>query len=146
MKLLKEKGARRIVLLAVSAPFHTELMTPAADRLAPLLKATTFSDLAAPLVANVDASLIYSGDEARNALARQVASPVRWCDSVVKLIGEGVTKFIEIGPGKVLSGLVREIARESEPANGFETLNVEDPKSLNAVHAVAPGAPSGLPQ
>jgi [acyl-carrier-protein] S-malonyltransferase len=144
MKLLKEKGARRIVLLAVSAPFHTELMTPAADRLAPLLEATPFSDLAAPLVANIDASLIYSGDEARNALARQVASPVRWCDSVVKLIGEGVTKFIEIGPGKVLSGLVREIAREREPENGFETLNVEDPKSLGNVLAAVSSVPGAI--
>jgi [acyl-carrier-protein] S-malonyltransferase len=139
MQLLKEKGARRVVLLAVSAPFHTELMKPAAERLAPFLESTEFADPAPPLVANVDASVISSGAEARGALLRQVASPVRWCDSVLRLIEEGVTRFIEIGPGKVLSGLVREIAREGETQGSFETLNVEDPKSLGVIQeAIAP--------
>lgn len=148
MQLLKERGARRLVLLAVSAPFHTELMKPAAERLAPLLESTAFSDLTMPLVTNVDASIVTSGADARNALARQVASLVRWSDSVLKLIEKDVTRFIEIGPGKVLTGLVREIVRTRETPRGdggggrgladtYETLSVEDPKSLNAAIAAS---------
>src|SRR5215471_5806525 len=80
MQLLKERGARRIVLLAVSAPFHTVLMKPAAEKLLPLLESTAFADPAPPLIANVDAGIVSSGTEARKALAKQVASPVRWSD------------------------------------------------------------------
>jgi [acyl-carrier-protein] S-malonyltransferase len=122
-------------------------MKPAAERLAPLLESAAFSDLTMPLVTNVDASIVTSGADARNALARQVASPVRWSDSVLKLIEKDVTRFIEIGPGKVLTGLVREIVRIRETPRGdgagrgladrYETLNVEDPKSLNAAIAAS---------
>lgn len=125
----KGRGVKRAVMLAVSAPFHCELMRPAAERLAPVLRETEFEDLRVPLVNNVDAAAISSGAEARDALIRQVASPVRWSDSVVRLREEGVTRFIELGPGKVLSGLVRQIDRDCE------VFNVEDGESLDATVA-----------
>lgn len=123
-RIAKEKGIRRAVLLAVSAPFHCELMKPAADRLAPVLDEIEFLDLNVPLVTNVDARVITSGGEARASLIRQVASPVRWSDSVRLLLDEGVTRFIEIGPGKVLSGLIRQMDCSSE------VLNVDSPETL----------------
>jgi [acyl-carrier-protein] S-malonyltransferase len=130
--LAKAKGAKRAVMLAVSAPFHCELMKPAAERLAALFTETEFSDLKMPLVTNVDAELITCGAAARDALLRQVASPVRWSDSIKQLLDKGVTRFIEVGPGKVLSGLVRQISRQCQ------ILNVEDLQSLEAT-AVALG-------
>jgi [acyl-carrier-protein] S-malonyltransferase len=131
--LAKERGARKSVLLAVSAPFHCALMKPAAEKLAPVLAETEFSSLDVPLVTNVDASLITAGDEARGALLRQVASPVRWSDSVRLLVEQGVTRFVELGPGKVLSGLVRQISRECL------TVNVEDAETLSrAAEALKP--------
>jgi [acyl-carrier-protein] S-malonyltransferase len=129
VELAKSKGAKRAVMLAVSAPFHCELMRPAAERLEAVFSETMFSDLEIPLVTNVDAGLIRSGAEARQALLRQVASPVRWSDSVKRLLEEGVTTFIEVGPGKVLSGLVRQISRQCQ------ILNVEDMLSLDATVA-----------
>ena len=126
VELAKAKGAKRAVMLAVSAPFHCELMKPAAERLAALFDHTVFSDLKVPLVTNVDAGLITCGDEARDALLRQVASPVRWSESITRLLDSGVTRFIEVGPGKVLSGLVRQINRQCQ------ILNVEDAQSLEA--------------
>ena len=129
VELAKSKGAKRAVMLAVSAPFHCELMRPAAERLAAVFSETRFSDLEIPLVTNVDAELIRTGAEARQALLRQVASPVRWSDSVKRLLEEGVTTFIEVGPGKVLSGLVRQISRQCQ------ILNVEDVQSLDATVA-----------
>lgn len=129
VELAKEKGIRRAVMLAVSAPFHCALMAPAADRLKPVLEATAFSDLKLPLVTNVDAEIITSGAAARDALVRQVASPVRWTDSVRRLASEGVTTFVEVGPGKVLSGLVKNISRDCR------ALNVEDMESLDAAVA-----------
>ncbi len=130
VELAKERGARRAVMLSVSAPFHCELMSPAAERLAPVLAETEFKDLNLPLVTNVDARIIMRGSEARDCLLRQVASPVRWSDSIERLIEEGVTRFVEIGPGKVLSGLVRAVGRECQ------LLNVEDVQSLSAAVAV----------
>ena len=129
VELAKAKGAKRAVMLAVSAPFHCELMKPAAERLAALFTGTQFSDLKVPLVTNVDAELITCGNEARDALLRQVASPVRWSESIQRLLDEGVTRFIEVGPGKVLSGLVRQISRQCQ------VLNVEDVQSLEATVA-----------
>ena len=116
-------------MLSVSAPFHCELMKPAADRLGPVLGEVEFSDLSVPLVTNVDARIIRSGDEARDSLARQVASPVRWSDSVKLLLDEGVTRFIEIGPGKVLTGLVKQMNRE------VQLFNIEDTESLDRAAA-----------
>jgi [acyl-carrier-protein] S-malonyltransferase len=126
VELAKSKGAKRAVMLAVSAPFHCELMKPAAERLERVFVETGFCDLRIPLVTNVDAELITSGIEARKALLRQVASPVRWSDSVKRLLEAGVTTFVEVGPGKVLSGLVRQISRQCQ------ILNVEDSQSLDA--------------
>ncbi len=126
VELAKSRGAKRAVMLAVSAPFHCELMTPAAERLSALFDEMVFSDLKVALVTNVDAALITCGAEARNALLRQVASPVRWSESIIRLIDEGVTRFVEVGPGKVLSGLVRQISRQ------VQILNVEDVQSLEA--------------
>jgi [acyl-carrier-protein] S-malonyltransferase len=126
--MLKDRGARKTTMLAVSAPFHCELMRPAADRLAPLLERTMFQDLQTPLVTNVDATIISSGDQARDALLRQVTAPVRWSDSMARLIQEGVVRFVEIGPGKVLSGLAKQICRERQA--DCEILNVDSLESL----------------
>jgi [acyl-carrier-protein] S-malonyltransferase len=123
---LKAGGAKRAVKLNVSAPFHSALMQPAQDRLAVDLNQLQFSDLATPLVTNVDARPINKGEEARDSLVRQVSQTVRWLESVEFLINHGVQTFIEIGPGKVLSGLTRQIRRE------LRCLNVEDESSLRA--------------
>lgn len=117
-------GAKRAVVLPVSAPFHSELMRPAQERLAKDLRATEFSSLKIPLVTNVDAGIITSGAEAREALIRQVTLPVRWEESIRELIEQGATTFVEVGPGRVLSGLLRQIDRS------VHSLNVEDAKSL----------------
>jgi [acyl-carrier-protein] S-malonyltransferase len=122
--LARERGARRAVLLPVSAPFHCALMRPAEERLAEDLARVAFADLTIPLVNNVDAALITSGEAARDGLRRQVSRPVRWEESVRRLLAEGVTTFIEVGPGRVLSGLIRAIDRS------VRTLAVEDPASL----------------
>ncbi|RPJ58129.1 MAG: [acyl-carrier-protein] S-malonyltransferase [Acidobacteria bacterium] len=111
--LATEKGARKVVPLPVSAPFHCALMKPAEARLGTELAAITFSDLGIPLVNNVDSCLIRTGAEARAGLIRQVSSAVRWVEDVERLVREGVTEFVEVGPGKVLSGLIRRIARDA---------------------------------
>jgi [acyl-carrier-protein] S-malonyltransferase len=124
--LLKERGIKRAIKLKVSAPFHCALMMPAQERLAADLEQLEFQDLRTPLVTNVDAAAIKAGAGARDALVRQVSSPVRWLESVELLWQEGVRTFVETGPGKVLSGLVRKIQAEAR------CLNVEDAASLNA--------------
>ncbi|HVF90850.1 MAG TPA: ACP S-malonyltransferase [Blastocatellia bacterium] len=132
--LARERGARKAVMLPVSAPFHCELMRPASQKLAVVLGDTEFNDLTVPLVTNVDAAVIATGAQARDALCRQVVAPVRWSESVGRLLEEGVTRFVELGPGKVLSGLVRQMDRECE------ILNIEDEESLSAaVAALSPG-------
>lgn len=125
-EILKARGAKRAVKLNVSAPFHCALMQPAQDRLAADLNELQFNELRTPLVTNVDGKSIKTGDEARESLIRQVSQPVRWLESVEFLSNHGVQTFIEIGPGKVLSGLVRQINRE------LRCLNVEDESSLRA--------------
>ena len=136
--LLKERGAKRAIKLNVSAPFHCALMMPAQERLAAALEDVVFEDLLLHLVTNVDASVIEpvngSGDEARDALVRQVSSPVRWLESMELLIGEGVETFIEVGPGRVLSGLLRQIRRDAR------SLNVETAESLRATSAALAAA------
>jgi [acyl-carrier-protein] S-malonyltransferase len=124
--LLQERGARRAMKLNVSAPFHCALMQPAQERLAVDLNSVPFKNLSTPLVTNVDAKAIELGAEARDALVRQVSQPVRWLESVEFLISQGVQSLIEIGPGKVLSGLVRQIDRN------LRCVNVEDKASLCA--------------
>jgi len=105
----KELGARRVIPLNVSAPFHTALMKPAADRLAPELRAVPAADPRVPIIANVDAQAKRTAPEAIEALVEQVASPVRWQSVIERLASEGVTTYVEVGPGTVLSGLVRKI-------------------------------------
>jgi len=105
----KELGARRVIPLNVSAPFHTALMKPAADRLAPELCAVPAADPRVPIIANVDAQAKRTAPEAIEALVEQVASPVRWQSVIERLASEGVTTYVEVGPGTVLSGLVRKI-------------------------------------
>jgi len=124
--LLKERGAKRAIKLNVSAPFHCALMKPAQDRLATDLRNVALSDANAPVVTNVDATSERNGGKLRDSLVRQVSQPVRWLDSVEFLINQGVQTFIEIGPGKVLSGLVRQIDRN------VRCVNVEDESSLRA--------------
>jgi [acyl-carrier-protein] S-malonyltransferase len=124
--ILKERGAKRAIKLNVSAPFHCALMKPAQDRLAGDLEKADFSDLTVPVVTNVDARPVVTGNEARQSLVRQVSQPVRWLESVEFLINQGVQTFVEIGPGKVLSGLVRQINRD------VRCVNVEDTASLQS--------------
>jgi len=128
-ELLRTAGAKRVIPLKVSAPFHSALMLPAQERLEVDLAGTNFKNLAAPLVTNVDAAIIKTGAEARTSLVRQVSSPVRWLESMELLIKEGVDTFVEVGPGKVLSGLLRQISRE------VKSFNVEDAASLKSAAA-----------
>ncbi|HLN99010.1 MAG TPA: ACP S-malonyltransferase [Pyrinomonadaceae bacterium] len=128
-ELLKAGGAKRVLKLSVSAPFHSALMMPAQERLAADLDKVAFADLMTPLVTNVDAAIIQAGAEARDSLVRQVSSPVRWLESIELLIGEGVDTFIEVGPGKVLTGLMRQISRQ------VRCWNVEDAASLKIAGA-----------
>jgi [acyl-carrier-protein] S-malonyltransferase len=99
--------------LAVSAPFHCELMRPAAERLAPVLAATSFSDPSLPVYTNVDATPVAAGGPARDALLRQVEAPVRWDEEMSRLLEDGHDTFVEFGPGKVLSSLVKRMRREA---------------------------------
>jgi len=121
--LAKAAGARRAVLLPVSAPFHCALMTPAQQRLRADLDATTFRDLAFPLVNNWQAREVRTGAEAREGLYQQVPNPVRWVDTIRYLAAQGVGRFVEVGAGSVLTGLLRSIdpalsgAKFGEPAD-----------------------------
>jgi [acyl-carrier-protein] S-malonyltransferase len=126
---MKEIGAKRVVRLNVSAPFHCALMKPAQDRLAVDLKQLAFNDLAVPVVTNVDASITRDAGEVCEALIRQVSSPVRWLQSMTLLIEQGISTFVEVGPGKVLSGLMRQINRE------VSCFSVEDAASLQTAQA-----------
>jgi [acyl-carrier-protein] S-malonyltransferase len=122
----KALGARRVIALAVSAPFHCALMKPAEDRLAPELRALTTHDPAFPVVANVDAQPKRTAADAVEALVRQVSSPVRWEDVVRRLIADGATVFVELGPGAVLAGLIKKIDRN------VRVFSVEDAAGLEA--------------
>jgi [acyl-carrier-protein] S-malonyltransferase len=124
VELASQAGAKRATILPVSAPFHSALMMPAQEKLDHDLKKTHFDKLRIPLVTNVDADTIETGEQARDALVRQVTAAVHWEESVRMLIEEGVNTFVEVGPGKVLTGLLRQIERS------VATLNVEDEKSL----------------
>jgi [acyl-carrier-protein] S-malonyltransferase len=110
----KAMGAKRVIPLPVSAPFHCALMKPAEERLAPELRALSAHDPRVPIVANVDAELKRTARDAIEALVRQVSSPVRWEAVVQRLASEGVTTYVEVGPGTVLSGLIRKIHREAK--------------------------------
>ncbi len=123
-ELLKLKGAKRVIKLNVSAPFHCGLMMPAQTRLADFLATIEIADAQTPVVVNADAEASTSGSELRAALVRQVSAPVRWLESMQFLLLQGVNRFVEVGPGKVLSGLMRQIDR------GAEAVNVEDAATL----------------
>jgi [acyl-carrier-protein] S-malonyltransferase len=132
--LCKAVGARRAVRLPVSAPFHCALMRPAQDRLEAELRAVELREPEVPLVNNVDARPLTTAAECREGLVRQVSGAVLWQQSVERMASDGATTFVEVGPGTVLSGLVRRIAR------GARVLNVESPGSLEAtLAALAPG-------
>jgi len=145
VKLADERGAKRAKVLPVSAPFHCSLMKPAQDRLAVVLQTLTFSAPRFPIVCNVDAALVESADAARDALIRQVTGSVRWVESMQGLIAHGVQTFVEIGPGKVLCGLMRQIDRSKK------CVNVEDEASLKKAiefvgmnsHSVTGGVSTG---
>jgi [acyl-carrier-protein] S-malonyltransferase len=128
-ELLRSGGAKRVLKLNVSAAFHSALMMPAQERLAVDLERIGFADLREPLVTNVDAAVISKGAEARESLVRQVSSPVRWLESMELLIREGVDTFVEVGPGKVLTRLMRQISRE------VKCLTIEDTGSLKSAGA-----------
>jgi [acyl-carrier-protein] S-malonyltransferase len=117
MELAKNAGAKRCVPLPVSAPFHCALMQPAQEKMKPELAATPFADLSVPLINNFEARAIRSGAEARAGLLAQIPNSVRWVETVQRLAAEGVTHTIEIGAGKVLSGLVKQITPSITPLN-----------------------------
>jgi [acyl-carrier-protein] S-malonyltransferase len=126
----KALGAKRVIPLTVSAPFHCALMKPAEDRLAPELRALDVVDPRVPIVANVDAEPKRDRHAAIEALVKQVSSPVRWDAVVTRLASEGVTTYVEVGPGAVLTGLVRKIQR------GARTASFGSPGDLAAVESI----------
>ncbi|HUD23600.1 MAG TPA: ACP S-malonyltransferase [Acidobacteriaceae bacterium] len=135
-ELCKQAGAKRAVMLPVSAPFHCKLMQPAQEALAKDLAGVEFRDPAFPVAANVSAALITSGSAARDALVAQVTGAVRWVECIELLTAQGVTQFIEVGPGRVLSGLLKQIVgKDAAPA-----LNVEDSTSLEKTLAGLEGS------
>jgi len=128
----KEEGAKRVVLLPVSVPSHSPLMEPASERLQEALKATPMEDLAVPLMNNVAAEVVRSADAVRDGLVRQLTSPLRWEESIREMIAREIEIFIELGPGKVLSNLIRRIDRKVRvfnlaDAEGLKTLQKQIP-------------------
>ena len=137
VKVAAERGGRKSMLLPVSAPFHCALMKPAADRLAAALDTVAVQAPRIPVVRNVDAGLTTTAEEVKPYLVRQVASPVRWTDCMARLTREGGNNWVEVGPGRVLTGLLK---RTLEGARGY---SVEDAASLDkAATALAGGAPA----
>ena len=124
--LARERGARKVLSLPVSAPFHCELMKPAQERLSEVVREIPFHDLKIPLVNNVKAQKVTRGEEAREGLVRQVSSAVLWCDCVQQLVRAGVSTFVEVGPGQVLKGLIRRIAPS------VQTLSVDNREQVEA--------------
>ncbi|HYB43011.1 MAG TPA: ACP S-malonyltransferase [Candidatus Methylomirabilis sp.] len=139
VKAAAARGGRRSVMLPVSAPFHSSLMKPAADRLATELNGLRVAAPRLPVVRNVDAGLTLRADEVKPFLVQQVASPVRWTDCVERLAREGATVFLEVGPGRVLTGLLKRTLPE---ARGQA---VEDPASLEKALALAAGSEGAQP-
>ncbi len=128
-KLLKDEGAKRVVMLKVSAPFHCRLMRPAAERLGEVLKEMNFSDAKVPVVSNVTASPVTSGEEEKRLLIEQVVSPVKWYQSVLFMRERGVELFVEVGPSRVLSGLIKKTDRRAK------VVNVERPEDISKLEA-----------
>jgi [acyl-carrier-protein] S-malonyltransferase len=130
-EIAKSLGAKRVIPLNVSAPFHCALMKPAEERLAPELRALAVHDPRVPIVANVDAEIKRDAAAAIDALVRQVSSPVRWEEVVARLASEGVTTYVEVGPGTALGGMVRRIHKDAN------VLKFESPEDLGAVESLA---------
>lgn len=126
VELLKDAGVKRLIPLNVSGPFHTALLKPASERLAEVLETVEFSDFVLPLVGNTEATVMEK-ERVSELLTRQVMEPVRFYDSIAKMQEAGVTEFIEIGPGKVLSGFIKKIDKFAD------VRQVEDVESLNAL-------------
>lgn len=126
VELLKDAGVKRLIPLNVSGPFHTALLKPASQRLAEVLETVEFSDFVRPLVGNTEATVMEK-ERVKELLTRQVMEPVRFYDSIAKMQEAGVTEFIEIGPGKVLSGFIKKIDKSAD------VRQVEDVESLNAL-------------
>jgi [acyl-carrier-protein] S-malonyltransferase len=133
LELARESGAKRALILPVSAPFHCELMRPAREGMTPLLRETAFRDPSMPVITNVDAAPVSTGDAARDALIRQIDSPVRWVETILHLLSRGCDRFVESGPGGVLIGLLRRIDRS---AGGVAIATVADFAKLEEVAVV----------
>jgi [acyl-carrier-protein] S-malonyltransferase len=132
MRLAKDAGAKRVVPLAVSAPSHCTLMAEASNRLAALLDTIEFSDPGMPIVNNADAIFLTNAEKIKSSLIKQLSRPLLWEDSIRRIVAGGIDTFVEVGPGKILSGLIKRI----EPS--ARLFNVEDVESLNrTVEAVA---------
>lgn len=141
-ELLKQRGAKRVVKLQVSAPFHSPLMIGAQQRLAEDLSQIEFKDLQRPIISNVDAAMVTTGAAARDSLVRQVSAPVRWQETVEILVRrEGVNDFVEVGPGKVLSGLIRQTIGDVKCSNVEDLASLEKLTTSRAV--LKSNAPSG---
>ncbi|MDK2990972.1 MAG: [acyl-carrier-protein] S-malonyltransferase [Clostridiales bacterium] len=125
-EMAKEKGAKRAIMLEVSAPFHCSLLKSAGDRLAEVLESVSINKPAIPVIANVTAEEVSSPEDIRQLLIEQVSSPVRWEESVRRMIAMGADTFIEVGPGKALSGFVKKISKD------VKVMNVEDIQSLES--------------
>jgi len=125
MELAKAGGAKKVIPLAVSVPSHCAMMKQAGEKLAKELATVTINDLRIPIVNNADAKFLRTASELRPSLIKQISAPLYWEDSIKNLVADGYDTFIEIGPGKVLSGLVKRIAKD------VKVLNVEDQKSMN---------------
>jgi [acyl-carrier-protein] S-malonyltransferase len=129
IEIAKGRGFRKTMLLPVSAPFHCALMKPAADRLSEVLDAVSIDNMLLPVVANASAAANNDKDQVRPLLVTQVCAPVLWQQSITEMVGRGVTRFVEIGPGKVLSGLVKRISKE------VDISNIEDCAGIKAAAA-----------
>ncbi len=131
-QLAEERGARRVVMLNVGGAFHTSLMAPAAESMQPLLADAEISDPITPVIGNVEAASLSTADQVRADLTAQIRRPVRWEDTVLRMNDMGVTRYIEIGPGKVLTGLVRTTLRPLKLAEPPELININDRESVGS--------------
>jgi [acyl-carrier-protein] S-malonyltransferase len=127
IEIAKGRGFRKAMLLPVSAPFHCSLMTPAGERLAETLEKVQINPLKIPVVTNVEALPNLDKDRVRELLIRQVSAPVLWETSVTRMLEEGIERFVEVGPGKVLTGLVKRISKN------VDACNVEDTETMQAL-------------
>ena len=127
LDVFKEKGAKRAIPLAVSGPFHSSLMKPVAEKLKQEFENYTWNDAEISLVANTTANILTSADEIKEELYRQTFGPVKWVDTINKLAENGVTKIYEIGPGKVLAGLIKKINKN------IEVINIENVEAINTL-------------